>query len=132
MPRVARSPSLRLLGDGDHRQRLAGSRITLIRVSRLLRQMADSKGNRRNRDTGAMIIRTLVQSALQTGYLSVESEGLIRQVLAIRGYKSTDMEALQQLYEALKVGTIRRESQNRIQMPPLDHAVGCSPRYQRA
>ncbi|MBL1174703.1 hypothetical protein [Pantanalinema sp. GBBB05] len=65
------------------------------------------------------MIRTLVQSALQTGYLSVESEGLIRQVLTIRGYKSTDMEALQQLYEALKAGTIRREAQNRIQMPPL-------------
>lgn len=81
--------------------------------------MADSRSNRHNRDTGAMMIRTLVQSALQTGYLSVESEGLIRQVLTIRGYKSTDMEALQQLYEALKAGTIQREAQNRIQMPPL-------------
>lgn len=79
-----------------------------------------------------MMIRTLVQSALQTGYLSVESEGLIRQVLAIRGYKSTDMEALQQLYEALKTGTIRREAQNRIQMPPLENYASFSSKYQRA
>ncbi|MGI0485968.1 hypothetical protein ACN4EK_11060 [Pantanalinema rosaneae CENA516] len=78
-----------------------------------------------------MMIRTLVQSALQTGYLSVESEGLIRQVLAIRGYTSTDMEALQQLYEELKAGTICREAQNKVQMPPLDRYSGSSSRYQR-
>ncbi|HEY9617590.1 MAG TPA: hypothetical protein V6C64_12145 [Microcoleaceae cyanobacterium] len=79
-----------------------------------------------------MMIRTLVQSALQTGYLSVESEGLIRQILAIRGYTSTDMEALQQLYEALKTGTIQREAQNRVQMPPLESYSGFSSKYQRA
>lgn len=63
------------------------------------------------------MIRTLVQSAFQTGCLSVESEGLIRQVLAIRGYKAADLEILEKLYSAVHAGVIKREARGEIEMP---------------
>ena len=56
------------------------------------------------------MIRSLVQSALQTGCLSVASEGLIRQVLAMKGYQSSDLDALATLFEALDAGYIAREA----------------------
>ena len=57
------------------------------------------------------MIRTLVQSALKTGCLSVASEGLIRQVLEMKGYEaSEDLEALTVLQEAVKSGQIEREA----------------------
>lgn len=70
-------------------------------------------------EIGTIMIPALVQSAFQTGYLSVESEGLIRQVLATRGCKSADVEALQNLYEALQTGEIRREAHQSLQMPAI-------------
>lgn len=57
-----------------------------------------------------LMIRTLVQSALKTGCLSVASEGLIRQVLEMKGYQASDLEALTVLYEAVNSGQIQRES----------------------
>jgi hypothetical protein len=62
-----------------------------------------------HRCSGSMI-RTLVQSALRTGCLSVASEGLIRQVLEMKGYETSDLEALKVLYEAVKSGQIEREA----------------------
>ncbi len=56
------------------------------------------------------MIRTLVQSAFQTGCLSVESEGLIRQVLAMKVYQSRDLDALVNLCEAVNAGQIIREA----------------------
>jgi hypothetical protein len=56
------------------------------------------------------MIHALVQSAFQTGCLSVESEGLIRQVLSIKGCQSSDLEALEKLREALINGQIQREA----------------------
>lgn len=56
------------------------------------------------------MIRTLVQSALQTGCLSVASEGLIRQVLEMKGYQASDLEALNALYEAVNSGQVEREA----------------------
>ena len=56
------------------------------------------------------MIRTLVQSALRTGCLSVASEGLIRQVLEMKGYEPSDLEALTVLYEAVNSGQIEREA----------------------
>jgi hypothetical protein len=56
------------------------------------------------------MIRTLVQSAFQTGCLSVASEGLIRQVMEMKGYEASDLEALTALYEALDSGRIQREA----------------------
>lgn len=56
------------------------------------------------------MIRSLVQSAFQTGCLSVASEGLIRQVLEMKGYEASDLEALTALYEAVNSGQIQREA----------------------
>ncbi|WP_416669521.1 hypothetical protein [Egbenema bharatensis] len=56
------------------------------------------------------MLRRLIQSAFETGYLSVESEGLIRQVLSIRGYQSADLVALQHLRQAVYEGLIKREA----------------------
>lgn len=56
------------------------------------------------------MIRTLVHSALQTGCLSVASEGLIRQVLAMKGYQTSDLEALTVLCQAVNSGQIEREA----------------------
>lgn len=56
------------------------------------------------------MIRSLVESAFQTGCLSVASEGLIGQVLAMKGYQSADLDALVNLYNALNAGQIEREA----------------------
>ncbi len=67
------------------------------------------------------MITALVQSAFQTGYLSVESEGLIRQVISLKSCNPVDRDALETLFEALKTGQIRREAQNNVQLPSLTH-----------
>ena len=56
------------------------------------------------------MIRTVVESAFKTGCLSVASEGLIRQVLEMKGYEASDLEALTVLSEALNSGQIEREA----------------------
>ncbi|MDX2216491.1 MAG: hypothetical protein SFY66_24725 [Oculatellaceae cyanobacterium bins.114] len=65
------------------------------------------------------MIDTLVQSALQTGWLSVESEGLLRQVIAMRSFQSTDMTAIERLYDALHQGLVRREACGTSEVLPL-------------
>jgi hypothetical protein len=60
------------------------------------------------------MIRTLVKSAFQTGCLSVASEGLIRQVLVMKGYQSADLEALDTLHQALNAGKIQREARQSV------------------
>ncbi|AFZ58771.1 hypothetical protein Anacy_3368 [Anabaena cylindrica PCC 7122] len=69
-----------------------------------------------------LMIRTLIASAFQTGYLSVESEGLLHQVLVTRCYQSDDLKALAALYEAIHTGQIKREasSKNLIELPALN------------
>lgn len=64
------------------------------------------------------MIQKLVQSAFQTGYLSVESEGLIRQMLSLKSCKPSDMPALEELYHAVHTGQIRRESRSEIELLP--------------
>lgn len=66
-----------------------------------------------------MMIRRLVQSAFQTGCLSVESEGLIRQMLSIKSCKSSDLVALEELYHAVYTGQIRRETRSEVELLPL-------------
>jgi hypothetical protein len=56
------------------------------------------------------MISRLVRSAFQTGCLSVESEGLIRQILLVRGYQPSDLTALQDLWQAIADGQIKREA----------------------
>jgi|GEM_PF-1633964 hypothetical protein len=72
--------------------------------------MSDSSENRFIIRRSGFMIRTLVQSAFRTGCLSVASEGLIRQVLEMKGYEASDLEALEVLYEALNSGQIEREA----------------------
>jgi hypothetical protein len=57
-----------------------------------------------------MMIRALIESAFQTGCLSVESEGLLYQVLTTKSYQSEDLAALEALYEAVRAGRITREA----------------------
>ncbi|WP_017304338.1 hypothetical protein [Spirulina subsalsa] len=56
------------------------------------------------------MIYALVKSALETGCLSVASESLIRQILAIRSFQSSEMEAIAKLEAALKRGEVQREA----------------------
>jgi hypothetical protein len=56
------------------------------------------------------MIRTVVQSVFETGCLSVASEGLIHQLLEMKGYEASDLEALTALYEAVNSGRIEREA----------------------
>ncbi len=65
------------------------------------------------------MLSTLVKSALQTGYLSVESEGLIRQILAVGRCPQSDLDTLEILYDALQRGQIQREAQNDMKLPSL-------------
>lgn len=62
------------------------------------------------------MIRTIVESAFQTGCLSVESEGLLHQVLATKCYQSDDLLALTELYEAVRAGQIKREASSTVLM----------------
>lgn len=65
------------------------------------------------------MLSALVKSALQTGYLSVESEGLIRQILALGRCPQSDLDTLEILYDALQRGQIQREARNDVQLPSL-------------
>ena len=68
------------------------------------------------------MIRTLVESAFQTGCLSVESEGLLHQVLATKSYHSDDLALLASLDDAIRTGAIKREaSPNLVMKFPLNH-----------
>lgn len=60
------------------------------------------------------IIHRLVQSAFQTGYLSVESEGLIRQVMAVRSCEATDLSVLEELHKAVYAGQVKREARESV------------------
>jgi hypothetical protein len=71
------------------------------------------------------MIHKLVRSAFQTGCLSVESEGLLRQMLTIKGCKPSDLAALEELYRAVHTGQIRRESCSQIDLMPIS---GCGSR----
>lgn len=57
-----------------------------------------------------MMIRALIESAFKTGYLSVESEGLLYQVLTAKSYRPDELTALAQLYDAVQSGKIKREA----------------------
>lgn len=65
------------------------------------------------------MLATLIQSAFQTGYISVESEGLIRQVLSTGICTSADLKALENLYAALDLGNVRREGHKALPMPAI-------------
>lgn len=62
------------------------------------------------------MIRALVESAFQTGYLSVESEGLLHQMLATRIYRNEDVTALTRLSDAVRAGLVKREASSNLSM----------------
>ncbi len=68
-----------------------------------------------------MMIHKLVQSAFLTGVMSVESEALIRQVLAWKVYQPSDLTALHKLYQAINNGAIQREANGifNLQLPAI-------------
>lgn len=73
------------------------------------------------------MIEKLVQSAFQTGYLSVESEGLIRQMVTARTCRPADLAALETLYGALRSGQVQREAHAHAELVPLRQAVQPAP-----
>ncbi len=56
------------------------------------------------------MIRSLIESAFQTGYLSVESEGLLLQMLSTKSFLPDDLKALFTLRDAISTGTVKREA----------------------
>ncbi len=56
------------------------------------------------------MIKNLVKSAMQTGCLSVASEGLMLQVINRHAYQFQDLEALTELQAAMNLGTVQREA----------------------
>ncbi|MCC5614567.1 hypothetical protein LC605_05635 [Nostoc sp. CHAB 5836] len=67
------------------------------------------------------MIRALIASAFETGYLSAESEGLLHQVLTTKSWKEEDLSALLALYNAVRTGQIKREASSSsllMQFPP--------------
>ncbi|MDF5727661.1 MAG: hypothetical protein PUP92_06375 [Rhizonema sp. PD38] len=67
------------------------------------------------------MIRALIESAFQTGCLSVESEGLIHQMLATKSYQSDDLPALADLYNAVREGRIQQEASTNLVMDRIIH-----------
>jgi hypothetical protein len=68
------------------------------------------------------MIDTLIKSAFQTGCLSVESEGLIHQVVTTKCYQPQDLVGLTALYAAISAGKIKREAStsNLLELPALN------------
>jgi len=54
----------------------------------------------------------LVQQALTTGYLSVEAESQLRELLNAKKYDLKDMSAFMSLQLAAMAGRVRQESRN--------------------
>lgn len=59
------------------------------------------------------LIRDIVQKALRTGYLTVEAEDQLRQLLTTR-YDLEDFNAFMTLQEAAMSGQVRQESRERL------------------
>ncbi|MBO9999256.1 MAG: hypothetical protein J7641_09665 [Cyanobacteria bacterium SID2] len=64
------------------------------------------------------MICKLVESALQTGCLSVASEASISQFLRYKAYRITDLDALQRLRMAIEEGQIDREAPRQFALFP--------------
>ncbi|MBW4633888.1 MAG: hypothetical protein KME30_18890 [Iphinoe sp. HA4291-MV1] len=60
-------------------------------------------------------IRDVVQKALATGYLSVEAENQLRQLLTTR-YDMEDLNAFMTLQEAAMTGKVKQESRERCEI----------------
>ncbi|MGA9383327.1 MAG: hypothetical protein WBV73_31570 [Phormidium sp.] len=61
-----------------------------------------------------ILIRDVVQQALTTGYLTVESENLLRELLCQK-YESEDLNAFLKLQLAVMAGYVKQESRELLQ-----------------
>ena len=61
-----------------------------------------------------LLIREIVQHALATGYLTIEAENQLRQLLRTK-YDANDLNAFMLLQQAAMSGSIRQESRDRVQ-----------------
>lgn len=73
-----------------------------------------------NGDIKMILIREVVQEALITGYLTVEAENQLREILKTKRYDIEDMSAFLSLQLAAMAGRVRQESRelkNRLNSP---------------
>ncbi len=68
-----------------------------------------------------LLIRNLVQQALSTGYLTIEAEEQLRQMLA-KKYDREDLKAFMTLQKAAMTGQVKQQS--RELLPSLNHPSG--------
>lgn len=73
------------------------------------------------RFNGMTLIRELVQKALKTGYLTIEAEEQLRQLLTSR-YDLEDLNAFMTLQEAAMAGRVKQESRER-QYAPVEQCL---------
>ncbi len=85
-------------------------KVTKLSVSCYKLKMFQTGRYETPNEASTAMIRIIVESAFQTGCLSVESEGLLRQVLAAKIYGSRDLDALTALDNAVHAGQIEREA----------------------
>lgn len=64
------------------------------------------------------LIREVVQKALITGYLTIEAENQLRQLLTSK-YDQEDLNAFMTLQQAAMVGRVRQESRERHSQPSV-------------
>ncbi|PIG92152.1 hypothetical protein [Gloeocapsopsis sp. IPPAS B-1203] len=65
------------------------------------------------------LIRELVQKTLKTGYLTIEAEEQLRQLLTTQ-YDLEDFNAFMALQEAAMMGQVKQESRERFQYAALE------------
>jgi hypothetical protein len=68
-----------------------------------------------------MQIREVVQQVLSTGFLSIEAEDKLRQMLSTK-YDREDFQAFMELQNAAMIGSVRQESRLAAK-PPLQKAA---------
>ncbi len=67
-------------------------------------------------------IRNIVQQALSTGYLTVEAEDQLRQMLT-KKYDREDLKAFMALQQAAMTGQVRQQSRERLHSQMLEAAT---------
>ncbi|AFZ31415.1 hypothetical protein Glo7428_2920 [Gloeocapsa sp. PCC 7428] len=65
------------------------------------------------------LIRELVQKTLKTGYLTIEAEEQLRQLLTTH-YDLEDLNAFMALQEAAMAGKVKQESRERFEYTPIE------------
>lgn len=65
------------------------------------------------------LIRDVAQKALRTGYLTIEAEEQLRQLLTTR-YDLEDLNAFMALQEAAMIGQVQQESRERLRYMALE------------